>query len=450
MSKSFWSKNHLASFTGTAIITEDAKISYSQLNDMVDSYQSILEDLNLEGNLAFLPMQSNIDSVIRYLACLRSSIVPVLLPSDLPENLRLRLQELYTPAILFGFRGLNDIKVEEKNLLKKLLPSNLSLLLSTSGSTGSPKLVRLSEKNIITNAEAISDFLKIGSGERSFCSLPLSYSYGLSILNSHLYSGACVYLSDRTPFNEGYFDTLVREEISSISGVPFFYQMLFRTGFLDKDIPLLKVMTQAGGKLGDKYIKKFNEYAESKGIDFCVMYGQTEATARISYIPPNLLGSKIGSIGIPIPGGKLSICDDELVYEGPNVMLGYAEVKEDLFAGDIQRKVLRTGDLGKVDEDGFYYITGRIKRFVKLAGSRIGLDELEIALEDEFNISFIVTGKDDKLVVFHASPSAEEYKVFRFLQHQFSISRALVKVHVVDDLPMTANGKKDYSGYMGS
>jgi long-chain acyl-CoA synthetase len=445
MSKLFWSEEHLKSLNGPAIVTMNSSVSYSELNDMVNSYQGVLENLNLKGNLAFLPMQSNIDSVIKYLACLRASIVPLLLASDLTESSKFKLHEIYAPAISFGLSGLNDFEVDEKNLLEGLLPVELALLLSTSGSTGSPKLVRLSEKNISTNAVAISKFLKIKPDERAFCSMPLSYSYGLSVMNSHLYSGACVYLSDKTPFNEGYFDTLAREKISSISGVPFFYQMLFRAGFLDKDIPSLKVMTQAGGKLEDKYIQKFSEYAESKGINFYVMYGQTEATARISYVPPNSLRSKIGSIGIPISEGKLSICDDELVYEGPSVMLGYAEVKQDLFIGDTQRQVLRTGDLGEVDKDGFYYITGRIKRFVKLAGSRFGLDELESVLEDKFSESFLVTGKDNNLVVACTLSRISEIKIYEFLQSQFSINRTFVKVYLLDNLPMTANGKKDNS-----
>jgi len=450
MSKLFWSEEHLKSLTGTAIITDKSSVSYSDLNDMVRSYQGVLENLNLKGNLAFLPMQSNIESVIKYLACLRASVVPLLLASDLSESLKCNLYDLYTPAISFGSKGLNDIEVNETSRLKDRLPRDLALLLSTSGSTGSPKLVRLSANNLSTNAVAISEFLEIGPDEKAFCTLPLSYSYGLSVLNSHLSSGASVYLSDQTPFNEGYFDTLVGEKISSISGVPFFYQMLFRTGFLDKDLPSLKVMTQAGGKLGDKYVQKFSQYAASEGKKFFVMYGQTEATARISYVPPNTLDDKIGSIGIPIPGGTLSICDHELVYEGPNVMLGYAQVKQDLFMGDIQRQVLRTGDLGTVDGDGFYYITGRIKRFVKLAGSRFGLDELEAGLEDRFSSSFLVAGKDEKLIIASTLPGIEEYGIYEFLQNQFSINRTFVKVVSVDNLPMTANGKKDYSVFRGS
>ena len=450
MSKFFWSEEHLKSMTGVAIITATSSLSYSDLNDMVGNYQGVLENLNLKGNIAFLPMQSDIESVIRYLACLRASIVPLLLASDLTESLKLGLYERYTPAIFFGPNGLNDFVVDEENFLNDHLPPDLALLLSTSGSTGSPKLVRLSANNLSTNAVAISEFLEIGPDEKAFCTLPLSYSYGLSVLNSHLSSGASVYLSDQNPFDEGYFDTLVREEISSISGVPFFYQMLFRTGLLDKDMPSLRVMTQAGGKLGDKYIRKFSEYAESKGKKFFVMYGQTEATARISYVPPNTLNDKIGSIGIPIPGGMLSICDHELVYEGSNVMLGYAEVKQDLFTGDIQRQVLRTGDLGEVDDDGFYYITGRIKRFVKLAGSRFGLDELESGLEDRFSHSFLVTGKDEKLIIASTLPSTEEREIYGFLQSQFSINCMFVKVISVDNLPMTVNGKKDHSVFKES
>jgi long-chain acyl-CoA synthetase len=444
----FWSSDLFESTEGIALATSDIRLSYTDLNQMVNDYADFLIDLDLKNQLAFLPMEMNISSVVRYLACLRTSIVPLLLPSGIKESLMQNLKEVYKPSLMFGLNGLKDIHVSSNVSYTGGLPKNLAVLLNTSGSTGSAKLVKLSHDNLHQNAKAICEYLKIDSRDKAHCSLPLSYSYGLSVLNTHLQAGACVYLSELTPFSENYYDELIGENITSMSGVPFFYQMLFRTGFFEKDIPSLKVMTQAGGKLGDNLVRKFSEYAKHRTINFFVMYGQTEATARISYVPPEMLDQKIGSIGIPIPGGKLRLSSDgELIYSGPNVMMGYAESDADLFTKESQIGSLSTGDLARADADGYYYITGRLKRFVKLAGSRYGLDEIETFLEDEFEISCVVAGKDDKLMIFAEASTLENNLIVTKLQDKFLINRSFIKVLSVDQLARKTNGKKDYSFY---
>jgi long-chain acyl-CoA synthetase len=445
----FWSSDLFESTEGFAIVTKDESLTYSKLNHMVTEYAAHLAEFHLKNQLAFLPMKMNIFSVVRYLACLRESIVPLLLPSDIDESLMQNLYKVYKPALSFGLDGSHDIELHNLPEVEVGLSKNLAILLNTSGSTGSAKLVKLSHDNLHQNAKAICDYLKIDSQDKAHCSLPLSYSYGLSVLNSHLQAGACVYLSELTPLSANYYDELIGENITSMSGVPFFYQMLFRTGFFEKDIPSLKVMTQAGGKLADNLVRKFSEYAGLHNIKFFVMYGQTEATARISYVPPEMLDHKIGSIGIPIPGGKLRLSSDgELIYSGPNVMMGYAESNADLFnAEESQIGSLSTGDLARADADGYYYITGRLKRFVKLAGSRYGLDEIETFLEDEFEISCVVAGKDDKLMIFLEATTVADNLIVTKLQDKFLINRSFIKVLSVDQLARKTNGKKDYVSY---
>jgi acyl-coenzyme A synthetase/AMP-(fatty) acid ligase len=444
----FWSSDLFESTEGFAIATKDVNLTYSDLNHMVTEYAAHLAEFDLKNQLAFLPMKMNIFSVVRYLACLRESIVPLLLPSDIDESLMQNLYEVYKPALSFGLDDLYEIELHSMPVLEVGLSKNLAVLLNTSGSTGSAKLVKLSHDNLYQNTKAICEYLKISSLDKAHCSLPLSYSYGLSVLNTHLQAGACVYLSELTPFSENYYDELIEENITSISGVPFFYQMLFRTGFFEKDMPTLKVMTQAGGKLGDNLVRKFSEYAKLHTINFFVMYGQTEATARISYVPPEMLDQKIGSIGIAIPGGKLRLSSDgELVYSGPNVMMGYARSKADLFLKESQIGSLSTGDLARVDADGYYYIYGRLKRFVKLAGSRYGLDEIEIFLEDEFEISCVAAGKDDKLIIFLEQSTLENNLIITKLQDKFLINRSFIKVLSGEQLARKPNGKKDYAFY---
>lgn len=444
----FWSSDLFESTEGFALVTSDVSLTYSDLNHMVNEYAAHLAEFDLKNQVAFLPMKMNIFSVVRYLACLRESIVPLLLPSHIDESLMQNLYDVYKPALSFGLDGLYDTELHSMSVSNVGLPKNLAVLLNTSGSTGSAKLVKLSHDNLHQNAKAICEYLKVDSRDKAHCSLPLSYSYGLSVLNTHLQAGACVYLSELTPLSENYYDELIGENITSMSGVPFFYQMLFRTGFFEKDIPSLKVMTQAGGKLGDNLVRKFSEYADRHAIKFFVMYGQTEATARISYVPPEMLNHKIGSIGISIPGGKLRLSNDgELIYSGPNVMMGYAQSHADLFTQESQIDSLSTGDLARADADGYYYITGRVKRFVKLAGSRYGLDEIEAFLEDEFEISCVVAGKDDELMIFPEASTLENNLIITTLQDKFLINRSFIKILSVDQLARKANGKKDYAFY---
>lgn len=446
----FWSSESLQSFEGEAIATKDKTLSYNDLNNMVDEYSTFLSDKAIKNQLAFLPMRTDIDSVVRYLACLRNKIVPILFPCNIDEGLIENLKKIYNPPILFGLK-FDEIEFNSKAISKNSLPENLAILLSTSGSTGSSKLVKLSHDNLHANASSISKYLNIQSSSKAHCSLPLSYSYGLSVLNSHLQSGACTYLSELNPLSTNYYDELIEENITSISGVPFFYQMLFRTGFLNYEFPSLKVMTQAGGRLNDKLIEKFNIYANQNNLDFYIMYGQTEATARISYVPPKMLAKKIGSIGIPIPGGGLSLSDEgELVYSGPNVMLGYAENISDLSNKNPPLNNLLTGDIATKDEDGFYYITGRLKRFVKLAGSRFSLDEIEIFLENKFDHVFLVTGVDDKLIIITECLEYNKSSIMESLQSKYSISRGFIKVKYVNKITRTPNGKKDYTSYLNN
>jgi acyl-CoA synthetase (AMP-forming)/AMP-acid ligase II len=182
------------------------------------------------------------------------------------------------------------------------------------------------------------------------------------------------------------------------------------------------------------------------------MYGQTEATARISYVPFEKLGEKIGSIGIPIPGGSLALDRDtgELLYRGPNVMLGYAEGIEDLAKGDELAGVLKTGDLARQDEDGFFYITGRLKRFLKLFGKRVNLDEVERIVQRRFGLPVACFGQDDLLMVSLESGGPEVPEVAAMLREILSLPKNAIQVDAVEKLPRTARGKMDYQSLLAA
>lgn len=321
---------------------------------------------------------------------------------------------------------------------------DLAVLLSTSGSTGSPKAVRLSYANLQANAQSISEYLELKPSDRAITTLPFSYSYGLSVINSHLLAGASVVLTDASLTSREFWTQFQKHAVTSFAGVPFTYQMLQRLN--PKNLPLdsLDTLTQAGGKLSPALTEYFCGLAERRGWRFFVMYGQTEATARISYVPPSALSAKIGSIGIPIPGGRMSIgADGELVYEGPNVMMGYAESKHDLGKGDELHGILHTGDLASQDADGYFFLQGRRKRFVKVHGNRVALDALESALEDALHAPFAVTGIDEKIAI-HSLMHVSEDAIRQTIRDLFGFHGSTYTIAFMPELPMTASGKKDY------
>ena len=233
--------------------------------------------------------------------------------------------------------------------------------------------------------------------------------------------------------------------------------MLKRINFENIELPTLKYFTQAGGKLSEEFIRHFNQYALKKHVKFFVMYGQTEATARITYVPTERLSDKIGSIGISIPGGELKIMNDEveitnpnevgeIVYKGDNVMLGYAEMREDLSKGDELNGILYTGDLGYKDEDGFFYVTGRMKRFIKIFGLRINLDEVQKMIENHFRISAACAGKDDLLkVLVHSDDKLAEVNVKNEILKMYKLNFKSIIVKSTNQIPTNSSGKYDYT-----
>jgi len=264
-------------------------------------------------------------------------------------------------------------------------------------------------------------------------------------LNSHLQAGATVLLTDESVMVKSFWQFVEEHGATSLAGVPFTYQMLRRIGFLKMELPHLKTLTQAGGHLDERLVRVFGEYAEHHHKKFYIMYGQTEAAPRMSYIPADQLLRKVGSIGIAIPGGQFELAPEtnELIYKGANVMLGYAETLDDLAKGNVNNGILHTGDVAEVDADGYYTIAGRMKRFVKLFGLRINLDDVERKLVSMIEKPVACTGNDDKLLVVIESES-EVTDVKQCLEVMYKLHHTAYKIIVVDAIPRMANGKIDY------
>lgn len=335
------------------------------------------------------------------------------------------------------------------------LNPELALLLATSGTTGSRKFVRLSSANVEANARSIGAYLGLAGDERPITSLPLHYSFGLSVLNSHWLAGAAVVLTGESVIQQPFWDVFAAQACTSLSGVPFTFQMLERIGFRDMALPSLRTVLQAGGALDRNLTERYSEFMAERGGRFYVMYGQTEATARIAYLPPERLPEKLGSAGIAIPGGRLRIdAEDtttgssritgEVVFEGPNVMLGYAMGPGDLSRGDELGGVLRTGDIGYLDDDGFLFLVGRSKRIAKVFGLRINLDELEQMVR-ESGPAAVVSGPD-VIWAFCAFGSAGDVeRLGRSIATRLRLHHAAFRFEHVEAIPTTTSGKTDYA-----
>ena len=468
ISNCFW--NNLKAFDSHIALVDtaiDRAVTYEKLES---ESQALSEKLKLSNKgIIFLFTTNNLESIISYIAALKSGNAVLLLDEKLNDEIRNGLIENYKPDIIvssnenspqnyslsYKYASLNFIKRTEKSSI--IIFSELSVLLSTSGTTGSPKLVKLAYKNIQSNAESIAEYLQIDDTEKPITTLPLSYSYGLSIINSHLLKGSTIVLTDKTVFFRDFWNTFNEFNCTSFAGVPYTYTMLKRINFDKIGLPTLKYFTQAGGKLSEEFIKQFADYAMQKKIKFFVMYGQTEATARITFVPPDKLSAKIGSIGISIPGGQLKIINHglevvnpneigEIVYSGDNVMLGYAETTSDLSKGDELNGTLYTGDLGYKDVDGFFYVTGRMKRFIKIYGLRINLDEVQKMIENHFKISVACTGKDELLkILIHSDDHLAEVNVKNEVLKMYQLSFKSVLVRSTNQIPTTNSGKYDYN-----
>ena len=347
------------SHAGTAVVTDDGRgVSYAELKRMTDEWAAKVPP----RSLVFLLVGNNLDSLVAYVACLNHGIVPLMLDARIDTALLQRFLDIYNPDYIWrpvnGTYTLENRSPKPETQIPKLHP-DLALLLTTSGSTGSPKLVRQSYANICANTASIVEYLKLDATERPITTLPMNYTYGLSIINTHLAAGATILLTDKTLMQREFWNFFTAQQATSFGGVPYTYEMLDKLMFFRRKLPSLRTMTQAGGKILPELHRKFAEYAAREGKNFVVMYGQCEATARMSYLPPELALDKVGSMGIAIPGGRFELVDGELVYYGDNVTLGYAECAGDLAKGDERHGRLETGDMARVDEDGFYYIVGR-------------------------------------------------------------------------------------------
>jgi acyl-CoA synthetase (AMP-forming)/AMP-acid ligase II len=442
-----------------ALTTNTKELTYVQMDEAA---RQITREIPARS-FVFLVCKNCLASVAGYVGFLQKHIVPVLLNSTIDKGLFIELREHYQPQYIWcpddfveddGNQAYEGYKLVATSAEAPKMDDELAIMLTTSGSTGSPKFVRQTYRNIQANTASIVEYLGIVPEDHAITTLPMSYTYGLSIIQSHLMAGAEIVLTDQTFFDRGFWDFFREKCATTFGAVPYNYQMLDRLRFLRMNLPTLRYITQAGGRLGEELHYKFASGMREQGKALVVMYGATEATARMSYVPTDHAVEKAGSIGIAIPGGRFELIDvdesiisetdkvGELVYYGNNVTLGYAECREDLAKGDERNGRLETGDMAKRDEDGYYYVVGRKKRFLKIFGNRVNLVEIEELL-NKAGYETACVGEDDQMRIYTTSNDVNG--MVNFISEKTGLNRAaFIAIHI-DVIPHNDSGKVMYS-----
>lgn len=418
-------------------------MTYGELADRVDA---AARSLGTVRRLVALEADNSLPSLVVYLAALSSGHPLLILPAG-GGRASESLVSVYDPDVVARIQEGEAVFDVRREGTRHALHPELALLVSTSGSTGSPKLVRLSAEAVQANAAAIAEYLQLRPDDRAATTLPLSYCYGMSVVNSHLCAGASVVLTDLSVVDPCFWELARNERVTSFAAVPYTFDLLERVGFADKDLPSLRYITQAGGRLDPDRVRDYAQLGRRRGWDLFVMYGQTEATARMAYLPPDVAAEHPQAVGIPIPGGGFRLApvpgleDRELVYTGPNVMLGYAEKPEDLALGRTVTE-LHTGDLARRTAEGLYEIVGRRSRFVKIVGLRVDLGQVERILAG-LGLSAAAAGIDGQVVA--AVESGQDLSLIaKTVAQDVGVPRAAIHLHSVAAVPRLSSGKPDY------
>ncbi|EHQ91827.1 AMP-binding protein [Desulfosporosinus youngiae] len=446
-----------------AIDDTGLELSYGGLCDFAQVFGAMMP----RRSMVFCLCENTIGALSGYIGCLSNRIVPLLIGAAIDRKLLARLIEVYTPAYLWMperlvsefnlpilYKGYGFVLVRTEH---ELYPINddLAMLLTTSGSTGSPKLVRHKYINLEANAKNVAAFFGWTKDDRAIADLPMQYTMGLNVINSHLYAGASVLLTAHNLMSPDFWRNIKDQRATNFTGVPFSYEVLFKLRFTRMDLPYLTTLAEGGGKLTTGMFADLADYAGRTGKRFFATFGTTETSARLAFLPPELAKAKIGSIGRAIPGGELFLLDEngkeikqmeaegEMGYRGPNVTMGYAFCRNDLLLGDEWQGEYLTGDIAKRDSDGCYYIIGRKSRFLKLYGLRVSLDRCERLIKDEFKIDCVCTGTDKRMDIYITGDSCKD-GVQRFISKKTGIVMSAYAVFIVESIPRNESGKVQY------
>ncbi len=460
------------------------QISYKNLYEKTIKLANFINNKYGKGNKIVLCSLNSQFSIIAYLAIIKSENVCVPINPTSSESTITHIFKEINPCLIFSqkrfknkFENKNIDVINEATLEEQLSKINfldyksnpdfnsntVAEIIYTSGSTSLPKGVMISHKNLIANTSSIVEYLHITDKDTMLVVLPFHYCYGLSLLHTHLRAGASIALNNSFMLLGSVINDLNNYECTGFAGVPSHFQRLMRTSdsFKNTKFEHLRYFTQAGGKLPTAFIEEYMNYFPD--VLFYVMYGQTEATARLSYLPPKNLKNKLGSIGIAIPGVELKLLDSEgkevaegeigeIAAKGDNIMIGYLNDPETT-SKTIVDGYLITGDLATKDKDGYFYLTARKKEIIKVGGERVSPKEIEnVIVSIENIIDCTVEGVEDEIlgeklkatviIAKGADNSILEKEILNVCKQKLSPIKTPQIIEFTDEHKLSASGKK--------
>lgn len=382
-------------------------------------------------------------------------------PESLSEIEKSQIIVMISGAETNDYRFWNKFTNSSHNHVEVEMPDieDTATIIYTSGTTGNPKGVTLTHANLLANYQAIIKYLELTSQDSIINILPFFYSYGNSVLHTHLLVGAGIYIENSFMYPVKILQKISELGITGFSGVPATYSILLnRTKLEDYDLRSLRYLTQAGGAMPPANTERLVKLLPH--VNIFIMYGQTEATARISYLEPTMLTRKLGSIGKPIDGMNVEIRDEngmvvepniegQLYVCGPSIMKGYWG-DDKLTDSTLCNKYLKTGDIGYYDVDGYLYLTGRISDMIKVGGNRISPLEIEEVITRLDGVEEVAaSGIDDELlgqvvkvsIVRRVGCELTDIHVKAFCRQQLAQYKIPKHIEFVDHLPKTSSGK---------
>ncbi len=440
------------------------------------SYKQVLTETNKikkkikNRSLLLIVLENSLGSLLAYIFCILNNHVGIIIDSKTSRKNILKIFKNYKPNYIFGskitksifkkncsekFAFYDQYLMKNKINNKKKINRNLSLLLSTSGSMGSIKFVKLSSSNLKHNTDSIISYLKINKKDVTITNLPISYSYMLSVINTHFEVGASIIISKYSLIEKEFWKNLRINKITSFNGVPYSYETLMKMGLKNIKTETLRYLTLAGGKLEKEKLKEIVKFCKKNNLKFFSMYGQTEASPRISYLDPEYSEKKIGSIGKSIPGIKIYIIDNsgkkiskpfiegEIVCEGKNVFMGYSKNHNDLKKTNEENYKLKTGDVGFFDKDGFFYVTSRISKISKIFGNRVDLGVLETFMSQKgYKVACL---SDNKKIFIFIEKKYNKIRLINNISKITNLNMSCFELIKLKHFPRTPNNKISYN-----
>ena len=442
------------------------------------SYNDLLKESNSfsilfkSKKVIFVLAENCYEFIVCYVAAIRSDLAIMIVNPNINKKSFLELKKKYLPEYIFcrsiflvstnykaikvfnNFSLFNNIHKHNYDINKEI-----SCLLNTSGTMGHIRFVKLSSKNLLTNSIAISKALKIKANDTAITTMPPYYSYALSIINTHLMRGAKIIINNYSLVDKRFWDIFNNIKPTNLNGVPYFYEVLNKIKFEKIKLMNLKFITQAGGQLECNLKKKLLDFCKINKIKLYIMYGQTEASPRISVLPSNLSAANLTSVGFPLQGVKVWIEDEHnkkinksniegnIICKGENIFMGYSESFKDLKHKNKINKILKTGDVGYIDKNGLLYITGRKKRISKIFGIRLSLDHLEKSLK-KYNYNCVCIENNHQIKIYIKRNDRKKFNISNFNKIFMNITNLapkFFKVKLVNDFPRNKIGKIIYN-----